>query len=242
MRWIDRSGISCRALGRWRSRWSWATAILMAGSPAAAQIGSDLAAGGSTGAIARRRRCARRRRRIDNLFLPADRAILQQLGRARKWLDQGHYSDAIECLDKILESPDDYFFQPDKQVPTHRSLKAEAQRLLGQMPREGRELYELHSGGNAQRMLDEAVAAGDATKLAAASGRYFHTRAGYEATFLLGLYDLDHGLPLAGALTLRRLREAPAAGDRFEPALTLAMAAGWLEAGCPRRRSGRWSP
>ena len=102
---------------------------------------------------------------VDNLFLPADRAVVQQMGRARKWLDQGHYSDAIECLDKILESPDDYFYQPDKQAPTHRSLKAEAQRLLGQMPREGRELYELHSGGRAQRMLDEAVAAGDADEV-----------------------------------------------------------------------------
>jgi outer membrane protein assembly factor BamB len=170
---------------------------------------------------------------IDNLFLPADRSIARLMTRARKWLEQDHYSDAIECLDKILESPDDYFFQPDKQAPVHRSLKAEAQRLLGQMPPAGRELYELHSGGRAQRMLDEAVAAGDAGKLAEVSGRYFHTRAGYEATFLLGLYDLDHGLPLAGALTLRRLRDAPDAGRRFEPALGLAMASGWLAAGMP---------
>jgi outer membrane protein assembly factor BamB len=170
---------------------------------------------------------------IDSLFLPADRATLQQLSRARKWLAEGHYSDAIQCLDRILESPDDYFFQPDKQVPIHRSLKAEAQRLLGQMPPAGRELYELHSGRRAQRILDEALASGDAAKLADVSGRYFHTRAGYEATYLLGLYDLDHGLPLAGALTLRRLRDAPDGGSRFEPALTLAMAAGWLDAGAP---------
>ena len=32
---------------------------------------------------------------------------------------------------------------------------------------------------------------------------------------------------------MRRLREAPTQGDRFEPALTLAMATGWLEAGMP---------
>ena len=106
-----------------------------------------------------------------------------------------------------MESPDDFFFQPDKQASVHRSLKAEAQRLIGRMPREGRELYELHSGGAAQRMLDEALVSGDAAKLAEVSGRYFHTRAGYEATFLLGLHDLDHGLALAGALTLRRLRD-----------------------------------
>ena len=54
---------------------------------------------------------------IENVFLPADRSIAQLMSKARKWLDQGHYSDAIECLDKILESPDDYFFQPDKRRP-----------------------------------------------------------------------------------------------------------------------------
>ena len=55
----------------------------------------------------------------------------------------------------------------------HRSLKAEAQRLLGQMPAAGRELYELHSGGRARRMLDEALVAGDGEKLAEVSGRVF---------------------------------------------------------------------
>ena len=175
-----------------------------------------------------------KRRRTDRERLPAGRSLHRTAHeQGRKYLDQGHYSDAIECLDKILESPDDYFFQPDKQAPVHRSLKAEAQRLLGEMPAAGRELYELHSGGRARRMLDEALVAGDGEKLAEVSGRYFHTRAGYEATFLLGLYDLDHGLPLAGALTLRRLRDAPDGGTRFEPALTLAMASGWLEAGMP---------
>ena len=181
-----------------------AVALLAAGSPAAAQqiiqrIGGRGRVIINGGQVLGANDAHANEDAIDNVFLPADRTVLQQMGRARKWLDQGHYSDAIECLDKILDSPDNYFYQPDKQAPTHRSLKAEAQRLLGQMPREGRELYELHSGGNAQKMLDEALAAGDATKLAATSGRYFHTRAGYEATFLLGLYDLDHGLPLAGA-------------------------------------------
>ena len=110
---------------------------------------------------------------------------------------------------------------------------SKARRLIGQLPPEGRRLYELECGHKARRLLDEAVASGEAAKLAEASARYFHTQAGYEATFLLGLYNLDHGLPLAGALSLRRLREAGADADRFEPALTLAMAAGWLEAGAP---------
>ncbi len=61
----------------------------------------------------------------------------------------------------------------------------------------------------------------------------FTREAGYEATFLLGLYHLDHGSPLAGALTLRRLRDVPVAAERFEPALTLTMAGCWLQAAMP---------
>ena len=143
------------------------------------------------------------------------------------------YSDAIRCLQSVLEAADDYFFLPDAKAPTHHSLKAEARRLIGQLPPEGRRLYELQCGHKARRLLDEAVASGEAAKLAEASARYFHTQAGYEATFLLGLYNLDHGLPLAGALSLRRLRETGADADHFEPALTLAMVAAWLEADSP---------
>ena len=70
------------------------------------------------------------------------------------------------------------------------------------MPREGRELYELQYGARARQMLDEALEAGDMERLAEVSRRFFHTRAGYQATFLLGLYHFDHGRPMAGALVL----------------------------------------
>ncbi|MDZ7616488.1 MAG: PQQ-binding-like beta-propeller repeat protein, partial [Patescibacteria group bacterium] len=55
------------------------------------------------------------------------------------------------------------------------------------------------------------------------------------ATFLLGVHHLDHGRPLAGALTLQRLGATPAVGERFEPALSLATATGWLQAGAADR-------
>ena len=71
--------------------------------------------------------------------------------------------------------------------------------------------------------------------LAEVSRRFFHTRAGYEATFLLGLDHLDHGRPLAGALTLQRLVDSSETSDQFEPALSLAMATGWLQAGSPEK-------
>ena len=167
----------------------------------------------------------------ENVFLPADRHTLQKLADSRKLLAEGRYGEAVRFLGAILEGPEDFFFQPDKSAPIHRSLKAEAQRLLGQMPREGRELYELQYGARARRMLAEALEQGDIASVAEVSRRFFHTRSGYRATFLLGLDHFDHGRPLAGALTLERLREAGADAEELEPGLSLTMATCWLQAG-----------
>jgi hypothetical protein len=167
----------------------------------------------------------------ENVFLPADRRTLQKMADSRKLLAEGRFGEAVRGLGAILDEPEDFFFQPYKNSSIHRSLKAEAQRLIGQMPREGRELYELQYGARARRMLDEAAEAGDVTLLAEVSRRFFHTRSGYQATFLLGQHHFDHGRPLAGALTLQRLREAGEAAEELEPALSLTMAACWLQAG-----------
>jgi outer membrane protein assembly factor BamB/tetratricopeptide (TPR) repeat protein len=169
----------------------------------------------------------------DNIFLPPDRRTLQKLTQARELISRGRYGEAVQNLGAILEGPEDYFFQPQINQPLHRSLKVEAQNLIGQMPADGRELYELEFGAKARRLLETAVAEGDAQKLAEVSRRFFHTRAGYDATFLLGFNHLDHGSPLAGALTLQRLADAGEASERFEPALSLAMATGWLQSGAP---------
>lgn len=170
-----------------------------------------------------------------NVFVPADRTVLRLLDRARLLLQQERYAESVRCLGAILDSPEDYFFQPDQNGPVHLSLKAEAQRLLGQMPRAGSELYELQYGARARQMLNEAAAAGDTTALTEVSRRFYHTQAGYEATLLLGLNHLDHGRWLAAALVLQRLRDTSPTGDQFEPTLSLAIATSWLRSGTPER-------
>ncbi len=79
-------------------------------------------------------------------------------------------------------------------------------------------------------MLDDALTSGDMTAVADVSRQFFHTRAGYYATFLLGLHHFDHGRPLAGALALERLREAAPYTDELEPGLSLRAAACWFQA------------
>ena len=164
-------------------------------------------------------------------FAAPDRNLLQVLKRAQAVLKEHRYGEALEGLSQVLSASEDYFYQPDPKVSIYRGLKAEARQLLGEMPREGLDLYEVRSGGEARRKLDRAVATGDAVALAEISGERFHTQAGYEATYLLALSYLDHGTPLAGGVTLKRLRDAGAAAEPFEPGLSLTQAACYYQAG-----------
>ncbi len=73
----------------------------------------------------------------ENVFLPPDRRTLQHMADARTLIAEGRFGEAVRFLNAILESREDFFFRPDPSVPTYHSLRAEAQRLIGQMPRRG---------------------------------------------------------------------------------------------------------
>ena len=164
-------------------------------------------------------------------FAVPNHNILQALKKAQKALQEERYGEALEGLTQVLCNGEDYFYQPDRKVPIYKSLKAEARQLLGEMPREARDLLEVRSGAEARVKLERAAAAGDAAGLAEISAQWFHTRAGYEATYLLALNQMDHGMPLAGALTLERLHDAGPVAETFEPGLSLTQAACYYQAG-----------
>ncbi|NQU23231.1 MAG: PQQ-binding-like beta-propeller repeat protein [Candidatus Nealsonbacteria bacterium] len=176
--------------------------------------------------------------RPENVFPRADRLLIQRLDTAGESIPRERYVAAVKCLQDILDSPEDHFFQPDRNVSIHRSLKAEAQRMIGQLPRAGRDLYRVQYGSDARQMLEAAVTAGNPAKLAEVSRRFYHTEAGYEATLLLGLHHYDHGRPLAAALTFQRLGRAMPDDDRFEPRFSLALATCWLQIGMPDQARG----
>ena len=111
----------------------------------------------------------------ENVFPRADRQLLQLLSTAGELIPRKRYVDGVKCLQKILDSDEDQFFQPDNNVSIHRSLKAEAQRLIGQLPRAGRDQYLLQYESIAQQILEDAVTAGNPAKLADVSRRFYHT-------------------------------------------------------------------
>lgn len=168
---------------------------------------------------------------LDGAVFAHDRAAVQRLHKAEELLGEERFAESVRLLGGIVQSPQDFFFQPEKNIPVYRSLKTEAQRLIGAMPRAGRETYELTFGAEARQQLDRAVAAGDAAGVAEVSRRYFHTQAGYAATHLLGLDHYDRGRPLAAAMCFERLRSAPSAAQAFEPQLSLLLALCWRRAG-----------
>ncbi len=184
---------------------------------------------------------------VTNIFLPAPRSLRQQLARARRALDEQQYADAVDLLGQLLASPDlgsesqssgveqDYFMHGATQLGTQVSLKTEAQRLLGEMPPQGRDLYELKFGADARQLLDTALKGRDIPQLIEVTRRYFHTQAGYEATMLIGRYNLDQGRPLAAALCLQRLQGSESALKRYDPELSLLLATCWLLADMPDR-------
>ncbi len=170
-----------------------------------------------------------------NVFLPPDRRTLRKLSTAEKLIDEGRYAEAVRFLGEVLQEPEDFFFRPDGSFLIYRSLKSEAERLIGRLPRKGRELYELQYGAQAREMLSEALESGNTSLLAEVSRRFFHTRGGYQATYLLGLHHFDHGRPLAGAMVLQRLYDEGASVEELEPSLSLTIASCWLHAGMPER-------
>ncbi len=85
---------------------------------------------------------------------------------------------------------------------------------------------QLRSGPTAQRLLDEAVAQGNAATLENIYRLYFYTDAGYQAAYLLGEALLAEGQPLSAARCFARLRASPGA-RRFEPMLSVKLAASY---------------
>ena len=166
----------------------------------------------------------------DGPFQPPNHETSRHLEQAKKMLDDGRYSDGLQMLDEIMQKDEDYFLPPEPGQSSHRGLKEEVQRLISQQPAEGLQAYETLFGAKAQHMLSDALAANDIDGISQVARRYFNTKAGNDATLLVGLSDLDHNQPLAAALCLERLHDV-ATGAGYEPSLTVLLAYSWLQGG-----------
>ncbi|MEX0718429.1 MAG: PQQ-binding-like beta-propeller repeat protein [Planctomycetaceae bacterium] len=167
-------------------------------------------------------------------MLAEDRTMTRRMRIAQRLLNDGSPAEGLELLQRILDHPEDFPFNPEEgDRSLFRSLKGEAARLIAELPPEHRALYEQQSGAEARRLLNEAVAGGNIRRLEEVTRRYFHTQAGYEATDRLATQLLDRSEPLAAALHFERLRRIPRVAEGREPMLSLKAALAWARAGFP---------
>src|SRR6516164_1331736 len=138
------------------------------------------------------------------------RELVKRLHTGKKLLSEGNYTEGARLLQSILENEEDAFFFPDQlDRSKERSVKLEAQALLGQMPAAGREAYEKQYGPVARRLFEEAQKSRDADELSLVARKYFHTPWGYEAAYRLAADHFDHERALTAALGFERLRALP---------------------------------
>lgn len=164
-----------------------------------------------------------------SVFLPSDRLKERQIELARRLVKDARWSDAAMLLDEILAADRDFFFRPDAKAGTWRSVKVEAGQLVQGLPKEGAEAYALQFRARADRMLREAIQAGDGPAIIAVARRWFHTPAGQKATLLAAIEALDAGQPLAAAAWLDRL--AAARSSTWQPTLAVMRSIAWMRAG-----------
>jgi outer membrane protein assembly factor BamB len=210
-----------------RSAYVWLTAAVLAGVSLPSAVRSQVITPAPPGLPAPE---------PEGAHAASTRELVKRLHRARQLLEDKNDAEAVRLLQAILENDEDAFYFPDQEDKTkERSLKLEAQTLLGDMPEEGRDVYEKQYGPAARRLFEEAVRLHDAEGLALVARRYFHTSWGYEAAYRLAADHLDHERAQTAALCFERLRSVPRAADRFEPYLSIKTALSWMQAGSNER-------
>ncbi len=149
----------------------------------------------------------RKRKRVDPRA-PLDQKLSTLLKKAQTQFKGGESRQALETLQRLLETPEDALCEasPGKLI----SVRSAAHRLLAQLPAADLERYRLQYGGLAKRELSMAVASGSPAALAQVATRYFQTEAGFQAANLLVSRYLDRGEYGLAAFWLRELLESRA--------------------------------
>ena len=167
------------------------------------------------------------------IALAEDPTVGKRLEAARDHLAVENWKKAADILQSVLDAGEDVFVpvrrrdRDGKERLVRVSARAEANRLLGDLPPKAQEFYRLTYGPQAAEILSGARKSGRVADLIEVFQRFRHTPAGAEATRRLAVYHLDRGrFPLAARyfrLALENER-APAPLLCFQAALAFRRA------------------
>jgi len=163
----------------------------------------------------------------DPVLLPTDRKTVNQIKAAHEYIAAKDWDNAVRLLQRVLDESKDSLLESEVadaqgNVSVLRtSARAEAERLIAALPKQGLATYRVKVGGTALTALGKARA--DLSLLEAVVRRYFFTDAGAEALTRMGVAELDRGRIEEAADRFRRLLQRPDVDEL--PPLTLFQAA-----------------
>ena len=144
-----------------------------------------------------------------------DQANLLRMATIR--IRDKNWKEALVLLQRLLDPPrptagsraveDSLIRRPDGHWI---SVRDEARRLLGTLPKEARDNYRMQYDPTAKRLLTEARRDGNIARLVEVATKFFHTEAGFQAADLLGNLHFDRGEFGIAARWYRQLIEASA--------------------------------
>jgi outer membrane protein assembly factor BamB len=169
---------------------------------------------------------------LDNgaLVLNRDGSLKRLLEAAIQAKESENWRTAYETLQKLVDmDPGRDTFAEVPRVKDGRtslvsvSVQTEADRLLGSLPKEAKDLYRAKFGGEAATKLKEAREERDMDKLKEVIRRFRHTDAGLEAATMWATHVLDRGKYIEAAREFESLLDSEG-WDKVAP-LTLFKAA-----------------
>ncbi|MFO0969658.1 MAG: PQQ-binding-like beta-propeller repeat protein [Gemmataceae bacterium] len=165
---------------------------------------------------------------------------------ARDAITSKDWDRAIQALQILLDLKTDHYVQvrdldpAGHEVLRWTSVKFEANKLLGGLPGEALDAYEIAHGAKAKAMLDDAKKTGNREEMAEVAQRYYHTRAGADANDLLGTYFLDRGQYFVAALRFEKLMAMPEDRVKITDLTLLKAALAYRRAGDTKNSDLAW--
>lgn len=173
---------------------------------------------------------------------PSEREPKARLKAARDYLayKEPPYNTICPLLQNILDARSDSFFDAEytvggKTLVNRISVRTEANRIIAAFKPDGLQFYQQAYGATAAALLDGAIKANfDVPLLSDVSQRYFHTRAGAEATVLIGTLYLERGNYLEAGYAFERLMPRTDVDEVLTPRTLFKAALAFRRSGDPR--------
>jgi len=163
-------------------------------------------------------------------FVSLPRNLQKRMREAKEAIEDSRYNEAVislgDLLARVTEEGDegellsqDFFLDAgESQVlgtPLNQSYKNKIRDMIGGLPLAAMETYELRYGPSASKLLQESANTRDWGGVREVRRRYFHTQAGYDASWLLAQHEMLQGHPIAASALLDDIVTNPRAVNRL---------------------------